>query len=91
MDVSFLSDQYQVKRLDHTDIVQILSLCRENSLFYRYCPPFPTEQSILNDMEALPTGKDAADKYNLGTNYAAGANIAAFELVSSAMESQGII
>lgn len=80
MDVSFLSDQYQVKRLDHTDIVQILSLCRENSLFYRYCPPFPTEQSILNDMEALPTGKDAADKYYVGY-YEKGTLIAVLDLI----------
>ena len=35
--------------------------------------------------------KDTADEYNLGINYVAGANIAGFKKVSSAMISQGII
>ena len=35
--------------------------------------------------------KNADEEYNLGTNYVAGANIAAFEKVSEAMISQGII
>ncbi len=35
--------------------------------------------------------KAAADEYNLGINYAAGANIAAFDKVSKAMLAQGVI
>ncbi len=35
--------------------------------------------------------KNADEEYNLGTNYVAGANIAAFEKVSEAMIAQGII
>ncbi len=35
--------------------------------------------------------KEADDEYNLGTNYVAGANIAAFKKVSNAMIAQGII
>jgi glutamate dehydrogenase (NADP+) len=34
---------------------------------------------------------EAAKEYNCGTNYVAGANIAAFTKVSTAMKSQGII
>ena len=33
----------------------------------------------------------AAKEYNLGTNYVAGANIAAFDKVSKAMLAQGLI
>ena len=35
--------------------------------------------------------KDAAAKYDLGVNYVAGANIAAFDKVSKAMIAQGVI
>jgi len=35
--------------------------------------------------------KETADEYNLGINYVAGANIAAFKKVSAAMTAQGII
>jgi glutamate dehydrogenase (NADP+) len=35
--------------------------------------------------------KDADDEYNLGNNYVAGANIAAFKKISNAMIAQGII
>ena len=35
--------------------------------------------------------KQAAKEYNYGTNYVAGANIAAFRKIAKAMKSQGII
>lgn len=35
--------------------------------------------------------QNAAYKYNLGNNYVAGANIAAFRKVAKAMKAQGII
>ena len=35
--------------------------------------------------------KNTADKYNLGTNYLAGANISAFEKIADAMIAQGVI
>lgn len=35
--------------------------------------------------------KNAAEKYNLGNNYVAGANIAAFTKLAKAMEAQGIV
>lgn len=37
------------------------------------------------------TAKETAEKYNLGTDYLAGANIAAFEQVANAMILQGVI
>ncbi len=63
----------------------------QNSMRLRWT--FDEVNAKLNDImvNIFKACKDAADKYNLGINYPAGANIAAFELVSSAMESQGII
>ena len=45
------------------DIPEILALCEKNTLYYRYCPPFVSEQSIRDDMNALPPGKTVSDKY----------------------------
>lgn len=61
-----LSDRYRVRRLGRDDVPALLSLCGGNPMYYRYCPPEVTEQSILRDMEALPPGKQASGKYYLG-------------------------
>lgn len=44
----------------------VYALCRENDLYYQYCPPFVTEQSIMRDMQALPPGKGMDDKHYIG-------------------------
>lgn len=62
MDISLFSNDYIVRRLEKTDVTDICLLCSENSLFYQYCPPFVTEQSIMDDMKALPPNKEMCDK-----------------------------
>ena len=66
MNISLFSNQYTVRRMDETDITDIYLLCSKNSLYYQYCPPFVTKQSILADMKALPPGKEMSDKYYIG-------------------------
>lgn len=66
LDVSLLSNKYLVQKIDSTDIVKVYELCRNNSLYYQYCPPFVSEQSIIDDMNALPPNKDLSDKYYVG-------------------------
>ena len=66
IDVTRFSDRYHVRCLNHNDVPDIYSLCCKNTLFYQYCPPFVTEQSILDDMKALPPRKDYPDKYYVG-------------------------
>ena len=66
MDVSLFSDQYLVRCLNEDDITEIYALCSKNTLFYQYCPPFVTKESIAGDMKALPPNKEAFDKYYLG-------------------------
>ena len=48
------------------DILDVYILCRNNEQYYRYCPPFVTEDSIKNDMTACPPGKSLLDKYYIG-------------------------
>ena len=64
--IGSLSDKYEVRRLSEEDILQVISLCEKNTLYYQYFPPFVSEQSIRDDMSALPPGKTAADKYYVG-------------------------
>ena len=66
IDLEKLSTGYSVRRLEKADVPSILSLCGKNKLYYEYCPPFVTEQSILDDMTALPPGTTSDDKYYVG-------------------------
>ena len=61
-----LSKKYKVKMLTDSDVPVIYALCKENPLYYQYCPPFVTEESIRADMDALPPQKTMEDKYYLG-------------------------
>lgn len=61
-----LSTKYTVRRLNESDVEDILELCQQHTLYYNYCPPFVTRQSILDDMNALPPNKDLKDKFYLG-------------------------
>ena len=66
MDVSLLSDRYLVQMMGESDVERIYELCRKNSLYYQYCPPFVSEESIISDMKTLPPNKDMRDKYYVG-------------------------
>lgn len=55
-----------VRPLTDADIGTVFALCRENRLYYEYCPPFVTPDSIRRDMEALPPGRTPSDKHYLG-------------------------
>lgn len=66
IDISALSKDYAVRRLDEADAEEILALCRGNTQFYRYCGAEPTREQVLQDLHILPPGKEASDKYYLG-------------------------
>lgn len=64
--VEQLSKKYAVRTLHDADVAAVFALCKENSLYYQYCPPFVTEDSIRADMTALPPRKTMEDKYYVG-------------------------
>ena len=66
MDLNKISNIYNVRRLEAVDVAKVYELCQANKMYYQYCPPFVTEKSILDDMNALPPGKDGDDKYYIG-------------------------
>lgn len=61
-----LSKQYRVRKLTNADVAEVYNLCKKNPLYYQYCPPFVTEDSIRADMAALPPNKTPEDKYYVG-------------------------
>lgn len=61
-----LSSRYTVRPLTRADIPAHYALSSRNLLFYQYHPPLVTEESILEDLSALPPGKHASDKFYLG-------------------------
>lgn len=65
-DVQALSGKYGVRRLTEADVERIYEVSAGNPMFYQYCPPFVTRESILEDMKALPPGKTYEDKYYIG-------------------------
>jgi len=75
-----LSKQYRVRVLVDSDVVAVYALCKENPLYYQYCPPFVTEDSIRADMKALPPHKTMEDKYYLGF-FEGGRLIAVMDLI----------
>lgn len=66
LDIKLLSRQYEIRLIQDADVPLVYELCRRNPLYYQYCPPFVTEDSIRRDMAALPPKKTAADKYYVG-------------------------
>ncbi|MGI6695707.1 MAG: GNAT family N-acetyltransferase [Christensenellales bacterium] len=66
MDVTRLSGQYAVRRLQEDDIPAVFALCRENTVFYQHAPPPATPEIIRRDMQALPPERSKDDKYYLG-------------------------
>lgn len=66
MRISEISSQYQVRKLEEGDIDSVYELSVGNPLFYRYCPPYVTKESIREDMKALPPHMTYKDKYYIG-------------------------
>lgn len=66
LDVKSFSDKYSVRKLAESDAETVAALCSKNTLYYEYCPPFVTRESVIDDMKALPPGKTFDDKYFAG-------------------------
>ena len=66
MDIQGLSSHYAVRRIGEDDIPALFRLCAGNPQYYRHCPPLVTEESIRQDLSALPPGMKAENKHYLG-------------------------
>lgn len=75
-----LSSRYRVQTLTEKDIPAVFELCLQNPLYYRYCPPPVTPESVQKDLYALPPGKTLKDKYYIGF-YAEDTLLAVMDLI----------
>ena len=66
IDITKLSSRYVVRSLDSSDIDEIVELCRQNEVFYKYTEARPTRENIKDDMQATPPGIDLSAKYYFG-------------------------
>ena len=66
ININILSRKYKVRRLNENDISIILELCKKNTEYYDYCPPMVDEDSIKEDILALPENITYDDKYYVG-------------------------
>jgi len=64
--VSEFSKKFEIRKLSIEDIDEIYNLCLTNPLYYEYCPPAPTKESVLEDLFALPPNVAMEDKYFVG-------------------------
>lgn len=66
MKIEQFSKTYQVRALEKDDVHDIYALEIGNPLYFQWCPPFVTEEAVIEDMESLPPGKTMQDKYYVG-------------------------
>lgn len=66
MNIQAFSRVYKVAEIRNEDIPAVLQVCRKNPRYYKYCPPAVSEESIREDMAALPPGKTCEDKFYIG-------------------------
>ena len=66
MNEKCFSKKYAVRKLQKKDIPFILGLCSKNTLYYEYCPPFVSYESIEEDMNAIPPNVETECKYYIG-------------------------
>lgn len=66
IDISRLSNYYGIRVLESSDVDEVLKLCQQNTVFYKYTDARPTREQILADMKATPPGIDVAAKYYVG-------------------------
>ena len=66
IDISMLSNQYIIRRLNDSDTDDILDFCQKNTMYYQYCGVEISKDQVLNDLHITPPGVDIADKYYVG-------------------------
>lgn len=66
VDITRFSDFYKVRRLSAEDAENVHWLTEHHEIYYAHSGRERSVEQILRDMEALPPGKSAEDKYYLG-------------------------
>lgn len=70
-----MNQTFSVRKLTEKDVPAVFRLYCGNPLYFSHMQSEPTEQSVRDDLAALPPGKTARDKFFLG--FFRGAELAA--------------
>ncbi len=66
IDITKLSSDYDIRKMDDSVSDSIVELCKGNMQFYKYCELKPTKEQILHDLHITPLGIDISAKYYIG-------------------------
>ena len=66
LDIRRFSNSFATEEMNTMWVDDIYRICLSNPQFYRYCETPCTKEQIIADMQALPAGKTASDKYYVG-------------------------
>ncbi|WP_422804020.1 GNAT family N-acetyltransferase [Streptococcus sp. FT1-55] len=66
MKIETLAKSYSCRKVTQSDIPSVLALYESNPLYFQYCPPQPSLDSVMEDIARLPQGKTQDDKYYVG-------------------------
>lgn len=66
MNINNLSKKFSVKKLSFDDAKDIYDLQIENPMYFEFCPPTVTIDSVVEDMKALPPNTIYEDKFYIG-------------------------
>lgn len=80
LDICCFSHEYAVRRLGSDDVDSVLNLCRSNPLYYEFCPPAASRETVTEDMTVTPPGIGPERKYFVGF-YNGPALIAVMDLI----------
>lgn len=80
MSVLHISKEYMVRKLTENDAKHVYMLLTGNPVYFEFCSPKPSIESVLEDMKALPPNKTYDDKFYIGF-YKCGRLIAVMDLI----------
>ena len=66
LNISELSEHFEIRRLNDSDTDDILRFCEKNTLYYQYCEAEPSREQVNSDLHLTPPGVDLSDKYFVG-------------------------
>lgn len=66
VELSEISKEFTVRKIEEKDIEEALKLYQGNPMYFEYCPPEPSYETVYGDMIALPPRTNPKAKFFCG-------------------------
>ena len=66
IDITKLSNSYDVRIMHDSQADEILALCLQNTQYYQYCGKQPSRELVISDLHITPPGISSTAKYYVG-------------------------